>query len=119
MMKTEVKDGVLVISLNENILGYSDTDKTLEWLKGYFRTGIKQVVIDLTEMQFLNSVGLGKLVQWITKYNIAGGKIVFCNLSSSTEKLIKLTRLEQVIQIFPDETSAIKYLTDLRKGNLK
>jgi anti-sigma B factor antagonist len=118
-MKTEVKDGVLIITLTESILGYSETDKTMEWLKGYFRTGIKQVVINLSQMQFLNSAGLGKLVQWVTKYKIAGGKIVFSNLPSSIDKLVKLTRLEEVIQVFSDEASAIKYLVDLRKSSLK
>ena len=114
-MKSEVKESVLVVYLDENILGYSDVDQTMEWMKGYFRTGIKHVVINMKGVAFLNSSGLGKLVQWVTKFRIAGGKIVFCNLSEHIQKLVGLTRLEQVFEVFADETAAISYLNNLGK----
>jgi anti-anti-sigma factor len=113
-MKAEVKEALLVIYLDENMLQYSEVDETMEWLKGYFRTGIKEVVINMAGVGFLNSAGLGKLVQWIKKYKIAGGKMVFCNVSQHAQKLLKLTRLEESFNIFSDEAFAINYLKDLR-----
>jgi anti-sigma B factor antagonist len=113
-MKAEVKDALLVIYLDENMLQYSEVDETMEWLKGYFKTGIKEVVINMKGVAFLNSAGLGKLVQWGRKYKIAGGKMVFCNVSQHTQKLLKLTKLEDAFNILPEEESAIAYLKDLR-----
>lgn len=114
-MKSEIKESVLVIYLDENMLEYSDVDKTMDWMKGYFRTGIKEVAINMQGVAFLNSAGLGKLVQWVTKFKIAGGKIVFCNLTEHPQKLVQLTHLEEVFQVFADEASAISYLNNLRK----
>lgn len=114
-MKSEIKSGVLVVYLTGHMLGYSDVDTVLEWLKGYFRTGIKQVVINMSDVVMLNSSGLGKLVQWITKYRVAGGKIVFCNVTLHTKKLINLTKLDEMFEVFDTEDAAVVYLTELRK----
>ena len=113
-MKAEVKEALLVIYLDENMLQYSDVDETMEWLKGYFRTGIKEAVINMSGVAFLNSSGLGKLIQWNRKYKIAGGTMVFCNVSAHTQKLLQLTRLEETFKLFGDEDSAIAYVKDLR-----
>src|SRR3954468_10294452 len=113
-MKAEVKEALLVIYLDENMLQYSEVDETMEWLKGYFRTGIKEVVINMKGVAFLNSSGLGKLIQWNKKYKIAGGRMVFCNVSQHAQKLLKLTKLEDTFNILADEESAIAYLKDLR-----
>jgi anti-anti-sigma regulatory factor len=48
------------------------------------------------------------------KWNITGGRMVFCNVAQHAQKLLKLTRLEESFNIFADEDSAIKYLKDLR-----
>ncbi len=113
-MKAEVKEALLVIYLDENMLGYSDVDQTMEWLKGYFRTGIKEVVINMGGVKFLNSAGLSKLIQWVKKYKIAGGKMAFCSVSEHTKKLLQLTKLEDIFTILPDEDSAIAHLKNLR-----
>ena len=58
--------------------------------------------------------GLGKLVQWLKKYKIAGGRMVFCNVSNHTVRLIQLTKLDDMFKIFADEDSAITYVKGLR-----
>src|SRR5579859_6480915 len=107
-MKNEIKDGVLVISLEGNLLGEHTNAPVMELIKQNIEAGHKKVVFNLGEMKFINSTGLGMLLTAVTKTRNAGGEMALCSLPDQMKKLLQITKLESVFQTQPDEVSAIR-----------
>ena len=112
-MKNEIKDGVLVISLEGNLLGEHTNAPVMELIKKNIEDGNKKVVFNLAEMKFINSTGLGMLLTAVTKTRNAGGELALCSLPDQMKKLLQITKLESVFNTQPDEASAIAWLKNM------
>lgn len=69
---------------------------------------IKHVVMDLQNVQYMDSMCVGVLVELLTTLKEAGGRIALVNASSNVEYLFKLTRLDRVFPICRDVMKAIE-----------
>jgi anti-sigma B factor antagonist len=69
---------------------------------------IKHVVLDLQNVQYMDSMCVGVLVELLTTLKDAGGRIALVNASSNVEYLFKLTRLDRVFPICRDVMRAIE-----------
>jgi anti-sigma B factor antagonist len=72
------------------------------------RSGIRHVVMDLQNVQYMDSMCVGVLVELLTTLKEAGGRIALVNASSNVEYLFKLTRLDRVFPICRDVMKAIE-----------
>jgi anti-sigma B factor antagonist len=109
-MKHEVKDGILIISLEGNLLGEHTNMPVIELVKQHLESGTKKVLFNLSETKFVNSTGLGMLLSAITKTRSAGGELALCSLPDQMKKLLQMTKLEGVFNSQPDEASALAFL---------
>jgi len=109
-MKSETKDGVLVISLEGNLLGEHTNAPVMELIKTSIEAGNKKVLFNLSEMKFINSTGLGMLLTAVSKVRNSGGELALCSLPEQMKKLLQITKLESIFNIRPDEASALSFL---------
>lgn len=65
-----------------------------------------QVLVDLDQVPFMDSSGLGMLISLFKEVSEHDGKIVFYSLQDYILKLIKLVRLDQVLTIAATEEEA-------------
>lgn len=79
-MKHELKDGMLVISIEGNLLGENTNAPVMELIKQSIEAGNKKVIFNLSTMTFINSTGLGMLLTAVSKVRNAGGEMVMCSL---------------------------------------
>jgi anti-sigma B factor antagonist len=70
--------------------------------------GAKAIVLNLGEVQYIDSSGIGELVKAHTTIRNQGGQLKLTNLNKRVHDLLQLTRLSAVFDIQKDETSAIK-----------
>src|ERR1700683_433969 len=110
-MKNEIKDGILVISLEGKLLGEHTNAPVMELIKQNIEAGNKKVLFNLSEMKFINSTGLGMLLTAVSKTRNAGGELALCSLPEQMKKLLQITKLESVFNQQPDEASALSFLT--------
>lgn len=110
-MKNELKNGILVISLDGNLLGEHSNAPVMELLKSNLDTGTKKVLFNLSEMKFINSTGLGMLMTALTKTRNAGGELALCGIPDQMKKLLQMTKLESLFPVHADEGAAISFLT--------
>ncbi len=110
-MKSETKNGVLVISLEGNLLGEHVNAPVMDLIKGSIEAGNKKVLFNLSEMKFINSTGLGMLLTAVSKTRNAGGELALCNVPEQMKKLLQITKLESVFNQQPDEAAALGFLT--------
>ena len=65
------------------------------------------VVINLKDVQFIDSSGLAVLVQGMKLAKNAKGQLRLCGLQQKVRIIFELTRLDKVFEIFADESSAV------------
>jgi anti-sigma B factor antagonist len=70
--------------------------------------GTKAIVLNLGEVEYIDSSGIGELVKAHTTIRNQGGQLKLTNLNKRVDDLLQLTRLSAVFDIQKDETSAIK-----------
>lgn len=109
-MKNEIKEGVLVISLEGNLLGEHSNAPVMELIRQAVEAGNKKVLFNLAEMKFINSTGLGMLLTAVSKTRNAGGELALCSLPEQMKKLLQMTKLEGVFVVHADEASALAFL---------
>jgi anti-sigma B factor antagonist len=70
--------------------------------------GQKRIVLNLGEVQYIDSSGVGELVKSHTTIRNQGGELKLTNLNKRVHDLLQMTRLSAVFDIQKDEASAIK-----------
>ncbi|WOT06349.1 STAS domain-containing protein [Shewanella youngdeokensis] len=73
-------------------------------------SGMTQLVIDLKQVQYIDSSGLSVLISALKKIEEYNGEIVLLSPTPGVKALIELTRLHQVFTIYEDEAAAIDYI---------
>lgn len=109
-MKNELKDGVLVISLEGNLLGENTNGPVMDLIKQNIEAGTKKVLFNLADMKFINSTGLGMLMTALSKTRNAGGELALCGLPEQMRKLLQMTKLETLFPVYGDEAAALTFL---------
>lgn len=62
--------------------------------------GANIVLIDLHEVTFIDSSGLGALVSALKSVRAGGGKLFICSINAQVRMLFELTSMDRVFQIF-------------------
>jgi len=78
-----------------------------EALKGAAKSSRFNIVLDMTTVTVLGSLGLGMLVTITKECRDGGGRLAIFGLSSSLQDLVKLTRLDKFLLIAKDEAAAL------------
>lgn len=69
--------------------------------------GFNQVIVNFSDVTFVDSSGLGALVACLRVANQSGGDLRLCCVTQEIRMLLELTRLHKVFEIFESEQDAI------------
>jgi len=100
------KEGIKILDLNGKLTvgGASDLrEKVNEQLAA----GSLQQILNLKEVEYIDSTGLGTMVICFMSVQKAGGSLKLCHLNRRNLELVLLTKLSTVFQIFNEEQEAI------------
>lgn len=70
--------------------------------------GRKDIVLNLSDLQYLDSSGIGELARLYVTVVKQGGQMKVIGLSSKVGEILKITKLYQVFPEFPDEAAALR-----------
>lgn len=68
------------------------------------KSGANLVLIDLENISFIDSSGLGGLVNAFKATRSAGGRLVLCSIGEQARMLLEITGMDQVFEIFPSQS---------------
>ena len=69
--------------------------------------GARAVILDFGAMEYMNSGGIGLLVTLLVRAQRAGARLLAIGLSDHYRQILNLTRLDEAIEIQPDEATAL------------
>ena len=107
-IKTEVTDGVSVLFIREDRLDANNSEELKVELHRLFDSGTKNLVLDLKEIHFIDSSGLGVLVSGYKNASTVHGSLKLSNLQSQVKSMFELTRLHRVFDIFATIDDALQ-----------
>jgi anti-sigma B factor antagonist len=103
----EVGD-VLVLHLQGPITLGQATQTLRQLIQDTVASGRTKIVLNMSEVYYIDSSGLGELVAATTHALREGAKIKLMKLAPRVQDVMQLTKLYQVIDVYPDEDSAVR-----------
>jgi anti-sigma B factor antagonist len=67
----------------------------------------EHLVVDLSDVSYIDSAGLAALIEAMQKVEGYGGKFMLVGLQETVRSIFEISRLDQVFQIFPDADAAL------------
>jgi anti-sigma B factor antagonist len=98
---------VSLVDLSGTLTSF-ETAAMQDAIAGLLRQGRKRIVLNLRELQYLDSSGVGQLVRAYLMVVKAGGEMKAVGLTPRIEEILKITKLSQVFPEFPDEDEALR-----------
>jgi len=90
------------ITIGEGTVVLRDTVKTLQ------QKNEKHILLNLADVSYIDSSGIGELVSSFTTFGSQGGKLKLLSLTKKVHDLLSITKLLTVFEVFDDEAKAIQ-----------
>lgn len=101
-----------ILSLKGRMMDADDPKKVLEVVETSIKNNKINIVLNLKELEYMNSSGINAFVSILTKTRNNGGDTVICCLSKKIEQLLLITKLNSLFTITETEEQAINKLSE-------
>ncbi|MDH7516300.1 MAG: STAS domain-containing protein [Bacteroidota bacterium] len=91
---------VVVLTPKGSLIGDEETSAIQKTVKELIAEGTRKVVLDLAEITWVNSAGLGAMISALTSMNKAGGDLRLANVTDKIRSLFLITQLFKVFKTF-------------------
>lgn len=114
-MNIEVRqeNGILCVKPQEKSLEGANSRELKKKITEYINQGNKIIVLNISNIEFMDSSGIGTLITILKLLASQQGKIVLCEVREAILRIFTLTRLDLVFKVFPTEKEAINSLEPL------
>lgn len=102
-----LEGNVVVLDVSGKIMGGEETTMFHGKIHEYINQNKKSFVVDLKNVDWMNSVGLGMLISALTTVKGAKGRLVLANITK-IESVLTITRLITVFEHFDSRADAMK-----------
>ncbi len=106
-INTKEKNDVIVIAIREERVDAHNSNDLKDELKSLFEAGKKNVLIDLRDVRFIDSSGLGALVSGLKNAISHQGNLKLSSLQPQVKSMFELTRLHRVFDIYSNTEDAM------------
>jgi len=109
MLKTETIDDIIVVRFNNvNRFNALIAEPVKEQLKNYFKKPKTKLVLNLENINFIDSTGFGVFLSIMKTANNNYGFFKICNINPEVMELFKLLQLHNVFEIYNTLDDCIK-----------
>jgi anti-sigma B factor antagonist len=106
-MSTRTVDGVLVVDCSGRIVFGEESASLRDNVKKLL-SGTPKVVLNLRDVNYIDSGGLGTLVSLYTTARNAGGALKLSSLTQRVDDLLQVTKLVTIFEVFENEQAAVQ-----------
>jgi anti-sigma B factor antagonist len=99
---------VTIVDITGRITLGDETGKLRDAIRQLIAAGKKKIVLNLAQVDYLDSSGVGELVSSFTTVRNAGGELKLLSLSKKVSDILQVTKLYTVFDIKEDEFTAVK-----------
>jgi anti-sigma B factor antagonist len=109
-LKTNIRqvDGVNIVDCSGRITLGEGSIVLRDIVKDLLSKGQKKILLNLGDVNYIDSSGIGELVSAYTTVRNQGGELKLLNLTKKVHDLLQITKLYTVFDVKDDEASAVK-----------
>lgn len=108
---TRQVDGVTIVDLSGRITLGEGSVVLRDTVRDILGKGNKRILLNLGDVNYIDSSGIGELVSAFTTVRNQGGELKLLNLTKKVHDLLQITKLYTVFDVKDDEASAVKSFT--------
>jgi anti-sigma B factor antagonist len=101
------KEGIIILDLKGRLVVGEPTVRLREKFAELTAQGARKVTLNLEDVEYIDSTGLGSMVICYTTLQKAGGTLKLLKLNKRNIELLILTKLSTVFEVFADEQDAV------------
>ena len=105
---TRQVDGVTILDLSGRITLGEGSVTLRDAVHDLLAKGSKKILLNLENINYIDSSGIGELVSAFTTTKNQGGELKLLNLTKKVHDLLQITKLYTVFDVKEDETAAVK-----------
>lgn len=107
-LSTRQSDGITIVDLKGRITLGEGSVTVREMVHDLLSKGQRRILLNLGDVNYIDSSGLGELVSAFTAVKKQGGELKLLNLTMKVRNLLQITKLYTVFDVKDDEALALK-----------
>ena len=105
---TRLVGGVTIVDLSGRIVAGDGSAALRDLIRNLISEGNKKILLNLRNVDYIDSSGLGELVSAFTSMRSQGGELKLLNLTKRVRSLLQITKLLTVFDVTDDEATSVK-----------
>jgi anti-sigma B factor antagonist len=105
--KTRQVDGITVLDLSGKITLGEGSVTLRDAVRDTLAKGQNKILLNLADVNYIDSSGIGELVSAFTTVKNAGGELKLLQLTKKVKDLLQITKLYTVFDVKDDEAAAV------------
>lgn len=101
------QDAIAVLRPHRRLLGDEETEEFRDLARGLNEEGVACLVVSLAEVDWVNSAGLGAVVDAHQRFTKRGAHVHIAAVGPRVMGLLQVTRIEQILDLYPSEEAAL------------
>jgi anti-sigma B factor antagonist len=106
-LTTREVNEVTILDLGGRITLGEESERLRDTVRGIVVKGSKKIILNLDEVSYIDSSGLGELVTAYTVVKKAGGELKLLNVTKKISDLLVITKLVTVFDVSDSEMAAV------------
>ncbi len=108
-------NGITILTVKRGLKGAVET-RLKDRIDDLVREGCLRIVINLQQVPYVDSSDIGRIIRAHLSARQAGARVKLCNLSDRVRAIMKMTRLDTVMEIYESEEEAMASLYQRSAG---
>ena len=106
--REEIHGDVYILNIKGNLMGGNETSEIHGRVKELSEVGVKRIILDLHQVKWMNSSGLGTLMSCLTTIKNGGGELKLTRVADKVESLLMITQLLKIFDTHETVEDAMK-----------
>ena len=104
------ENNIQLLKLSGELIDRNQATELMVAIDELLELGKSKLMIDLSELKYMNSSGLNVLIQLLTKTRSRGGESVIFNVNKKVNELLVITKLNTLFKVAETKAEAISLL---------
>ena len=103
----EINSNVLKLTFSGDLIGENNGPELVELVNDAMGQGVIHCLLDIADVRYINSSGIGVLITLLTKFRNKNGELYIIKPSEHVNKLLIMTKLQAIFNIADSEEEAL------------
>ncbi|HEY4085859.1 MAG TPA: STAS domain-containing protein [Bryobacteraceae bacterium] len=101
------REGITLLDMKGRLVAGDEAGAFRDLIDGLAKGGPAKIILNMREVDFIDSLGLGTMVMCYSRLKKTGGVAKLSLLNRRNLELLLLTKIDTIFEVFDDETEAV------------